>query len=390
MPIKSERLETLPPYVFAVIGQQLRQMQQQGIDVIRIDIGSPDMPPADFVMDALDESARHPAHHGYTGYTGIPTFRQAVARHYKKRFDVDLNPDTEVLPLIGSKEGIVNLSLAYLAKGDVALVPAIGYPSYEMGARLAQADFATIPMPPENGFLLDLEAIPDEIADKAKLLWVNYPNNPTGVVADLEFYNKLVAFCAKHDILLASDNPYVDITFDGYSAPSALQADNAKDTAIEFMSFSKTYNMAGWRIGAAVGNADALKNLLTVKSNMDSGHFKAVYDAGIIALDQTKQAWLDERNAVYQRRRDKIMTALPKIGLVAEAPKATLYVWAKVLEMDAIEYADRARNEAHVSIAPGAAYGPGGEGYVRISLSVPDDKLDEAIDRLTKWYSNKS
>ena len=390
MPVLSERLETLPPYVFQVISQQLRDMQKQGIDVIRIDIGSPDMPPADFVVDALEESARHPGHHGYSGYTGIPAFRQAVARYYKKRFDVDLNPDTEVLPLIGSKEGIVNLSLAYLAKGDIALVPAIGYPSYEMGTRLAQADFATVPMPPENGFLLDVSAIPAAVLQKAKLLWCNYPNNPTGMVADLDFYNQLVQFCADNDILLASDNPYVDITFDGYEAPSALQAENAKAHTVEFMSFSKTYNMAGWRLGAAVGNAEALANLLTVKSNMDSGHFKAIYDAGIIALDQTEQSWLDERNAVYQRRRDKVMEALPHIGLEAETPKATLYVWAKVLDMDALEYVDKARTEAHVSVAPGAAYGPGGDGYVRLSLSVPDARLDEAIERLIKWYNNKS
>lgn len=389
MPSKSARLQNLPPYVFAVIGQQLRDMKAQGIDVIRLDIGSPDLPPPDFVVDALAESARHPNHHGYTGYTGIPAFREAVARYYKRRFNVELNPDTEILPLIGSKEGIVNLSLAILDKGDTSLVPAIGYPSYEMGARIAGANICHVEMLSENGFLLNVDSIPAEVREKAKLLWVSYPNNPTGTVANLDFYAEMVAFCAENDILLASDNPYMDITFGDYQAPSVLEVDGAKDVTVEFMSLSKTYNMAGWRIGAAVGSAPALKHLLAVKSNMDSGHFRAVYDAGIAALDNTPDEWIKERNQVYVGRRDKILAALPEIGLSADSPLATLYIWAKVHDMDATEYATRCRAEAHVSIAPGAAYGPNGDGYVRMSLGIADDRLDEALNRMKTWYNNR-
>jgi LL-diaminopimelate aminotransferase len=388
MPDKSARLQNLPPFVFAVINQQLRQMKSQGIDVIRLDIGSPDLPPADFVMDELTKSVRNPHHHGYSDYSGIPAFREAVARYYKNRFNVDLNPDTEVLPLIGSKEGIVNLSLAYLDRGDISLIPSIAYPSYEMGARLAGADMCHVEMLTQNGFLLNLDSIPLEVREKAKILWANYPNNPTGAVADLDFYVAMVAFCRENDILFASDNPYGDITFGDYKAPSALQVTGAKDVTIEFMSLSKTYNMAGWRLGAAVGSATALKNLLAIKSNMDSGHFRAIYDAGVAALNNTSSEWIKQRNQIYERRRDKIMAALPEIGLSAEQPLATLYSWAKVEAMDAIEYVNRCRTEAHVSIAPGASYGPGGDGYVRISLSVADERIDEALTRMKKWYQS--
>lgn len=389
MPTASQRLQNLPPYVFAVISQQIRTMQQDGIDVIRIDIGNPDMPPADFVVAALHDSARQPGNHGYSGYSGIPSFREAVARHYEQRFGVLLNPDTEVLPLIGSKEGIVNLSLAYLDRGDTALVPAVGYPAYGMGARLANADIEYVPMPAEKGFLLDFDAIPRSALSAAKLLWVNYPNNPTGAVADHDFYAQAVQFCAENDILLASDNPYCDVTFDGYEAPSALQTPNARDHAVEFMSFSKSFNMAGWRLGAAVGSAEALKRLLQVKSNVDSGHFRAVYDAGSVALQHTTQDWLDARNAVYQKRRDIIINALPDIGLEAVTPKATLYVWAKTVDMPSRDYVEQALNEAHVSVAPGEAYGPGGEGYIRLSVSAPDERIQEAMNRLKRWYDKR-
>jgi LL-diaminopimelate aminotransferase len=389
MPSSSARLRNLPPYVFAVIGQQLREMKLQGIDVIRLDIGNPDLPPADFVVEELTKSVHNPRNHGYSDYTGLPAFREAVARYYKRRFDVELNPETEVLPLIGSKEGIVNLSMAYLDKGDISLVPAIGYPSYEMGARMAGGEICHVDMPEANRFLIDVNSVPAEVREKAKLLWVNYPNNPTGTVADLEFFAEVVAFCKQHDILLASDNPYVDITFGLYKAPSALQVADAKDVTVEFVSLSKTYNMAGWRLGAAVGSAAALKNLLAVKSNFDSGHFRAIYDAGIVALDNTTEEWLDERNQVYERRRDMIIDALPDIGLSAAMPHATLYIWAKVQKMDALEYVNRTRTEAYVSVAPGASYGPGGEGYIRLSLSVPDDRIEEALYRLKIWYKQQ-
>ncbi|NJL54873.1 aminotransferase class I/II-fold pyridoxal phosphate-dependent enzyme [bacterium] len=387
MPPVSNRLSNLPPYVFSVIGDRLRQMREDGIDVYRLDIGNPDMPPPDTVIEQLAESASQPVHHGYTGYRGLASFRQAVSRYYHKRFGVTVDPDTQVLPLIGTKEGIVNLALAYLDRGDVALVPDIGYPSYAMGTRLAGGEVHWIPLRPNNGFLPDLDSIPDHIAAKARILWVNYPNNPTGAVAGPETYQALVAYCRQHDILLASDNPYVDVTYDGYKAISVLQADPELTTSLEFMSLSKTYNMAGWRLGAAVGSAAAIEALLNIKSNIDSGHFQAIYDAGSKALDDVPQSWLESRNAVYAKRREHIMTALPYIGLEAAMPRGTLYVWAKIKEGTEADYVENALKQAHVSLAPGSAYGPGGQGYVRISLAVPDDRLDAALESLKSWYA---
>jgi LL-diaminopimelate aminotransferase len=386
VPEIADRLRRLPIYFFAVIGQRMRELQESGFDIVRLDIGNPDMPPPSHVVDRLGKAAAHPGKHGYSGYQGIPEFRKAVARYYQRRFGVALDPDSEVLPLIGSKEGIVNMSLAYLDAGDVSLVPDISYPSYAMGARLAGADVYWLSTTSENGYLPDISAIPGNVIARAKMVWVNYPNNPTGVVADMGFYDNLVQFCTEHDILLLSDNPYVDVTFDGYRACSALAASGAKACAVEFMSFSKTYNMGGWRLGAAVGNAVALRALLQIKSNVDSGHFHAIYDAGVAALDDTPQSWIDERNAVYQRRRDRIMETLPKIGLTAQSPGGTLYVWAAVKQGDSRDYIERALTEAHVALAPGGAYGQGGENYIRLSVSVPDDRLEEALARLESWY----
>lgn len=387
MPSPSKRLQNLPPYVFSVIGDRLREMQNQGIDVLRLDIGNPDMPPPDSVIEALGKSSRESDKHGYSGYRGVATFRQAIAEHYRGRFGIVLNPDTEVLPLLGSKEGIINLCLAYLDHGDASLVPDTGYPSYAMGARLAGADIHYVQLQPEQNYEPNIEHIPADIVNKARLFWVNYPNNPTGAIVDLECYRGLITFCREHDILLASDNPYIDITYDGYQAPSLLQASpDDKSNLIEFFSFSKSYNMAGWRLGAAVGDAKAINNLLNIKSNVDSGHFKPIYDAGSIAL-KTPRTWIDERNAIYQRRRDIILEALPQIGLSATPSAGSLYVWAKVLNSAVDSYVERAREEAHVSLAPGTAYGPGGNDYVRLSVAVPDDKIQSALNRLKVWYA---
>lgn len=389
MPKKSSRLERLPAYVFAVIGEKINALTQAGVDVIRLDIGNPDMPPPDEVISKLYTAASLEDSHGYSGYRGIKPFRVAVAEYYEKRFGVQLNSETEVLPLIGSKEGIVNLCLAYLDGDDIALIPEIGYPSYAQGARLTGSEIFWAPMKPDT-YLIDFEQIPDDVAKKAKLLWLNYPNNPTGATATVEFYEEAVEFCRKYDIILASDNPYVEVTFDGYVAPSALQAKNAKECSVEFMSFSKSHNMAGWRLGAAVGSSEILKNLLQIKSNMDSGHFIAIYEAGITALKYTTQEWLDTRNATYQKRRDKILKFLPQIGLEAQKSKGSLYIWAKPTNnLSAEDYIESALEFAHVSLAPGAAYGPGGEGYIRISLGVHDDRLDQALVQLKEWYITK-
>ena len=388
MPVPASRLTTLPPYPFAVLNQRVRALQRAGRDIIRLDIGSPDMPPPNEVVNALDQSVRRADRHGYAGYKGTPDFREAVAGYYQQRFGVTLDPETEVLPLLGSKEGIVNLALAYIGTGDIALVPDIGYPSYSAGAHLAGGSSVLFHVDPAQGYLPDFATIPAEAADRAKLLWVNFPNNPTGATADASFYQRAVDFARQHDIVLASDNPYVDVTFDGFVAPSALQADGAKDCTVEFMSFSKTYNMAGWRLGAAVGNAEALKNLLLVKSNVDSGHFHAIYDAGIVAT-HTPQSWIDERNRIYQARRDRIMATLPEIGLEGFQPLGSLYIWARAIDSDGGAYCERALEATSVVFAPGLIYGDAGKAYVRISIGMDDDHIDEALQRLKVWYARE-
>ncbi len=389
MPERAARLNNLPVYFFAVIAQKIQALQAQGIDVISLDIGSPDLPPPRAVVDALSHSAHQANTHGYSGYRGIPAFRKAVANYYEKRFGVILDSEKEVLPLLGSKEGIVNLSLAYLDRGDLALVPDISYPSYSMGARLAGGDVCWLPLSQQTHFLPDVLAVPESVAGQAKLMWVNYPNNPTGATADPNFYQTVVDWSIKHDILLASDNPYVDVTYDGYKASSVLEIKDAKKCTVEFMSFSKTFNMGGWRLGAAVGNADVIKTLLQVKSNVDSGHFRPIYDAGVVALETTPQSWIDERNDVYQHRRDRILEILPQIGLHAQKPKGSLYIWAQVEDGNGDEYVKQALDQAHVAFAPGSAYGSGGEQYIRISLGISDDRLEIALQRLKDWYPNK-
>lgn len=388
----AQRLTALPAYPLAILGQRVREMILAGIDVINLDVGSPDLPPPEHVITRLAHSAADPHKHGYAGYKGTPDFRRAVAAYYERRFGVTVNPETQVLPLLGSKEGIVNLSLAYIDHGDIALVPDIGYPSYSMGARLAGGDVFWIPVSQAADLLPSADMIPTEYVRKSKLLWVNYPANPTGAVVDLAFYERMIAFCREHDILLASDNPYCDVTYDGHVACSALQVDGALDHAVEFISFSKTYNMAGWRLGAAVGSRAAISTLLQVKSNVDSGHFYPIYDAGVAAIEDTPQAWIDARNAAYQHRRDRIISALTRIGLQGEAPKGAMYVWGRVQPRGSVtdgdSYAQQALTGAHVSLAPGSIYGPGGTAFVRISLSVADARLDEALDRLTGWWNS--
>ncbi len=387
MPEPANRLRTLPPYAFALLNQRIRELNAQGMDVIGLDIGSPDMPPPDVVIDALERSARDPGHHSYGGYKGTPEFRQAIADYYLRRFGVAVDPETQVLPLIGSKEGIVNLSLAYLDRGDLALMPEIGYPSYPNGAHLAGADMRRMQVDPAGGYLPDFDSVPKDALARAKLLWINYPNNPTGATAEQDFYQRAVDFCNQHHLLLVSDNPYVEVTYDGYVAGSALQVPDALNCTLEFVSCSKSYNMAGWRLGAAVGSAEAVSTLLRIKSNVDSGHFRPILDAGVVAIEQVAQDWIDQRNAIYQRRRDRILEALPQIGLSAEPPKGSLYVWAHVNEGDGGRYAEAALMNAHVSVAPGQIYGDAGRNYVRISVGVADQRLEQALERLKRWYA---
>ncbi|MEO0563033.1 MAG: aminotransferase class I/II-fold pyridoxal phosphate-dependent enzyme, partial [Chloroflexota bacterium] len=384
-----QRLQNLPPYIFATIAEKLDVLRTTGAEVIRLDIGNPDMPPPPHVIEKLREGASNTTKHGYSGYRGVATFREAVAEHYQRRYDVSLDPDKEVLPLLGSKEGIVNLTSAFVDVGDCVLVPEIGYPAYMMATRLCGGNLAWVKMDPDQNYLPILNDISEVDASGAKLMWVNYPNNPTGGIATQEDYAAMVDFCRRHDVLLASDNPYVDVMYEQQKAGSVLQADPALNHTVEFMSFSKSYNMAGWRLGAAVGNPDALKHLLHIKSNMDSGHFKAIYDAGTAALLETPDAWIAERNAIYERRRDLILDALPSIGLEApHKPMGAMYIWARRTNgKDTSSYIDAALEQAHVSLAPGAAYGPGGEGYIRLSVGLPDDEIARALERLAQWYT---
>jgi len=378
----AERIDSLPPYVFAKLGRRILDLKMQGKDVVRLDIGSPDLPPPDFIVDALNRSLEVPSNHGYGGYYGKPELRSAMATYYQTRFGVELDPDNQVAPLIGSKEGIANAAFAFVDPGQVVLVPDPGYPTYSLGTILAGGKPFRVPLLEENAFLPDLEAIPLEIAQSAKILWLNYPNNPTGAVASLEFFERAVGFARHHDLLICHDNPYCDVVFDGYSAPSILQVPGAMDVALEFNSLSKTYNMAGWRVGMAVGSPVAVEALARTKTNIDSGIFVPVQDAAVVALTGD-QSWLEERNSIYRERRDLILNTLHELGIQASKSMASLYIWAKVPSgYTSAEFAARLLQEAAVSITPGSAFGVHGEGYVRISLGMATDRIREAMQRL--------
>ncbi len=386
------RLRNLPPYPFARWEGVVNGVKQRGIDVIRLDIGNPDMPPDDAVIEALYTAAKRPDAHGYSGYRGLPEFRRALARYYARRFGVTLDPDRQVAPLIGSKEGIVNMALAWLDAGDsshglaasLALLPDPGYAPYAAGVRLAGAEFETFPLLAENGFLPDFDAIPAAVADRAKLMWLNYPNNPTGAVADLDFLARAVDFARQHGILLCYDAPYCDLTFGDYVAPSILQVEGAMDVAVEFNSLSKTFNMAGWRMGMAVGNEGALAALAQVKSNMDSGLFHPLQEAAIVALDATTPAWLAARNALYRERFDILSEGLRALGMTAQPPQATLYLWAAIPAgwASSEAFALAVMERTGVVFAPGSFFGPAGEGYVRVSVTASTGQVREAAERM--------
>ena len=378
----AERVDTLPPYVFAKLGRRILELRSAGKDIIRLDIGSPDLPPPPFIVDALNRSLQDPSRHGYGGYYGTPQLRQAMATYYENRFGVQLNPEREVAPLIGSKEGIANVALAFVDPGQAVLVPDPGYPTYSLGPILAGGEPVRMPLLEENSFLPDLEAIPQDIAQSAKIMWLNYPNNPTGAVAPLEFFERVTAFARRHDLLICHDNPYCDVVFDGYAAPSILQVPGAMDVALEFNSLSKTYNMAGWRVGMAVGNSVAVEALARTKTNIDSGIFLPIQDAAVAALTGD-QSWLVERNDIYRERRDLILGALRGMGIQANDSRASLYIWARVPSgYTSVEFAARLLEEIGVSVAPGSAFGPHGEGFLRISLGMGTDRIGEAMERL--------
>jgi len=380
----AKRIADLPPYVFAAASRKLLQLKAKGVDVINLGIGSPDMPPPPPIIDALCNAAARPDTHGYAGYYGLPALRRSICDYYARRFEVKLDPNKEVAVLIGSKEGLFNVSLAFLDPGDVALIPDPGYPTYSGGAQMVGAVSYSLPLHEGNGFLPQLECIPADVADAARVLWLNYPNNPTGAVAPIDFLQQAVGFARHHDLLLCYDNPYCDLTFDEYRAPSILQIAGAKDVALEFNSLSKTYNMAGWRVGMAVGNRHAVEALNRVKTHIDSGIFRPIQDAAVVALTGD-QGWLAERNAIYQRRRDIVLEFLPRAGLVAQPPKAAMYVWARIPTNErAQSFCSRVLEETGVWLTPGTAFGVHGEGYVRIALTVSEERLTAAGERLCR------
>ena len=378
----ADRIQALPPYLFAELDKKLAAKRAQGVDVISLGVGDPDLPTPEHVVEAMREAVRDPATHRYPSYYGSAEFREAVAGWYARRHGVELDPETEVMALIGSKEGIGHIAFAFVDPGDEALIPDPGYPVYGVSVRLAGGVPVSLPMPAERGFLPDLGAA--SVSDRTKMLWLNFPTNPTAAVADLATFADAVTFAREQGLLLLHDAAYAEITFDGYEAPSVLEAPGAKDVALEFGSTSKFFNMTGWRIGWAAGSAEAIRALAVVKTNLDSGQFTAIQRAAIAALEGPTDR-LDELRAVYQRRRDLVVATLNDLGWSLEPPLGSCYVWVPVPEGEtSTGFADRLLDEAGVFVAPGNGYGDRGEGYVRFSLTVPDERLAEAMDRLSR------
>jgi len=385
----ADRVAELPPYVFAKLGRRIQELAAQGRDIIRLDIGSPDLPPPDFIIEAMDRAMREPSKHGYGGYYGTPQLRGAMAGYYARRFGVELDPNSQVCPLIGSKEGIANIAQAFVDPGSVVLVPDPGYPTYSLGTLLAGGAPYRFPLLADRGLLPDLESIPEDAARAARILWLNYPNNPTGATATLEFFERVVDYAQKYDILVCHDNPYCDITFDGFVAPSILQVPGAMEVALEFNSLSKTYNMAGWRVGMAVGSRMAVEALARTKTNIDSGIFRPIQDAAVVALTGD-QSWLQERNEIYRQRRDLILETLSEVGMRANKSQASLYLWVETPAGYTSEaFATRLLEEAGVSVAPGTAFGEQGEGHLRISLGMATERIREAMGRLKRFMAGE-
>ena len=381
---QSRCLNQTKPYLFVELNRKRAELQARGIDVVSLSVGDPDGPTPGFIVDAMVQALHDPRFHHYPQYAGSLEFRQAAAQYLQNRFDVRVDPETEVLALIGSKEGIAHLGNAFVDEGEAVLVPSIGYPAYSAAATLRNATAWPMPMSAANGYLADFTCVPEEVLAKAKIMFLGYPNNPTAACAPESYLDEAIAFCREHDLLLAHDNAYCDVCYDGYRAPAVLQRPGARDVAIEFFSLSKGYNMTGWRIAFAAGSAQAIRALGTIKNNIDTGVFGAVQQAGIAALT-SDQACVRDNCAAYQKRRDLLVPALNGMGLACESPQATIYVWAKVPDgYSSAGFCDFLLNEAHVAVTPGSGYGADGEGYIRISLSVPDERLAEAIARMRR------
>jgi LL-diaminopimelate aminotransferase len=381
---KADRIKQLPPYLFKEIDRMREEVRMRGVDIINLGVGDPDLPTPRHIVEKLYEAAQNPENHQYPAYSGMKDFNECVARWYKRRFGVQVDAETQVCTLIGSKEGLAHLPLAFINSGDTALVPDPAYPVYRTATLFAGGASYFMPLRKENRFLPDLESIPEDIAAKSKLMFLNYPNNPTAAVADLEFFQQVVRFAERHGIMVVHDNAYSEVAFDGYTAPSFLQADGAMELGIEFHSLSKTYNMTGWRIGFAVGNAEIISALGQVKSNIDSGAFNAVQIAGIAAMEGDQSA-VQEMRALYQERRDILVEGLRAAGISLEKPRATFYLWVETPRgFTSSEFTKLLLTRAGIVTTPGNGFGEAGEGFVRMALTVDRERIKEAVERIRK------
>lgn len=386
----SDRLNTLPPYHFAAVANKIAERRAAGVDVISLSMGDPDLPTPPEVVEALAEAARAPANQRYPEYAGMPELRSAYAAWFGRRFGVALDPAREVLPLIGSKEGLAHLPLAVMDPGDLALIADPAYPVYATAVALAGGETFTLPLDAAHGWLPDLASIPEEVANRATTLWLNYPNNPAAACAPLAFFEEAVRFAHEHDLLLVHDMAYAEVRFDGARPPSVLEAPGAKEVAVEFHSLSKAYNMAGFRVGALVGNAAVIEAMTRLKSNLDTGIFRPIQIAAIRALALPEE-WIAARNAIYQHRRDRVVAACRQLGMTVAVPEAGLYVWPRVPDGYTSESFTLALlDEAGVAVTPGTNFGAGGQGYVRISLTAPDARLDEALARIERLVAARA
>ncbi len=385
----SRRITNLPPYLFAEISKKIAEKKAKGEDIVSFAIGDPDIPTPPHVIERLCQAAQDPANHRYPESEGLPELRRAIAGWYQRRFGVSLDPDQEVLPLIGSKEGIAHIALCLIDPGDTALVPDPAYPVYSVGTMLAGGRPYYMPLIARNNFLPNLNGIPAYIAKRTKLLWLNYPNNPTAAVADLDFFNRVVNYARDYDLVVCHDGPYSEVSYDGYQPVSFMQADGAREVGIEFHSLSKSYNMTGWRIGMAVGNAEVIDALRRIKSNLDSGIPQAIQYAAIEALTGPQDC-IQEHNEIYQKRRDIIIDVLKNIGLEAQPPMASLYIWARIPEgYTSLDFATELLETVGVVVTPGSGYGNNGEGYIRLSLTIPDASVVKGLSRLAQWRTGR-
>ncbi|TQD25670.1 LL-diaminopimelate aminotransferase [Methanolobus vulcani] len=380
----SDRINSLPPYLFATIDESKAAIRAKGVDVIDLGVGDPDQPTPAHIVESMCEAVRNPETHTYPSYTGMMSFRKAAADWCKESRGLELDPASEVLTMIGSKEGVAHIPLAFINPGDVALCPDPAYPVYKIGTQFAGGEPHIMPLMAENNFLPDFDAIPKDKLEKAKLMFLNYPNNPTAAVADKKFFEEVVQFAKDNDIIVIHDNAYSEMTYDGYQAPSFLSVDGAMDVGIELYSLSKTYNMTGWRLAFAVGNKDIIAGVGKVKSNVDSGAFDAIQMAGITALSSSQQCVAD-MNTIYEERRDALLKGLNEVGLDVKSPKATFYVWAPVPDgYDSMGFAKLLLEEAGIVATPGVGFGTYGEGYIRFALTRPVDRINEAVERMSK------